>query len=68
MDNNFSSPDIYKKDQSNIEKTLGSIKELLTKQAQEIIESYLKKNNIEEYNNESYRKSNKYAESNIKQQ
>ena len=66
MDNNFSSPDIHKKDQSNIEKTLGSVKELLTKQAQEKIELYLKKNNIEEYNNESYRKSNQHNESNSK--
>ena len=63
MDNNFSSPDIHKKDQSNIEKTLGSVKELLTKQAQEKIESYLKKNNIEEYNNESYHEPDKLNES-----
>lgn len=63
MDNNFSAPDIHKKDQSNIEKTLGSIKELLTKQAQEKIESYLKKNNIEEYNNESYHEPDKLNES-----
>lgn len=63
MDNNFSSPDIYKKDQSVIEKTLGSVKELLTKQAEEKIKEYLKKNNIEEYNNESYRKSNQHNES-----
>ena len=67
MNNNFSAPDIYKKDQSNIEKTLGSIKELLTKQAQEKIEAYLKKNNIEEYNNESYSKSNQHDESFCKQ-
>tara|TARA_B100000902_G_C26926096_1_gene724067 strand:- start:17 stop:217 length:201 start_codon:yes stop_codon:yes gene_type:complete len=66
MDNNFSSPDIYKKDQSVIEKTLGSVKELLTKQAEEKIKEYLKKNNIEEYNNESYRKSNQHNESNSK--
>ena len=66
MDNNFSSPDIYKKDQSVIEKTLGSVKELLTKQAEEKIKEYLKKNNIEEYNNESYRKSNQHNESNNK--
>jgi len=63
MNNNFSAPDIYKKDQSNIEKTLGSIKELLIKQSQGKIEEYLKKNNIEEYNNESFRKSNKHDES-----
>lgn len=63
MDNNFSAPDIHKKDQSNIEKTLGSVKELLTKQAQEKIESYLKKNNIEEYNNESYHEPDKLNES-----
>tara|TARA_B100001059_G_C17826967_1_gene582002 strand:+ start:697 stop:897 length:201 start_codon:yes stop_codon:yes gene_type:complete len=63
MDNNFSSPEIYKKDQSIIEKTLGSVKELLTKQAEEKIKEYLKKNNIEEYNNESYRKSNQHNES-----
>ena len=50
MDNNFSSPDIYKKDQSVIEKTLGSVKELLTKQAEEKIKEYLKKNNIVKYN------------------
>ena len=67
MDNNFSSPDIYKKDQSVIEKTLGSVKELLTKQAEEKIKEYLKKNNIEEYNNESYRKSNQHDESFCKQ-
>ena len=63
MDNNFSSPEIYKKDQSVIEKTLGSVKELLTKQAEEKIKEYLKKNNIEEYNNELYRKSNQHDES-----
>ena len=40
MDNNFSSPEIYKKDQSIIEKTLGSVKELLTKQAEEKIKEY----------------------------
>ena len=63
MDNNFSSPEIYKKDQTIIEKTLGSVKELLTKQAEEKIKEYLKKNNIEEYNNELYRRSNQHDES-----
>ena len=59
----FDSPKIYKKDQKNIEKTIGSVQELLTKQAEEKIKEYLKKNNITEYNNEPFRESNKYAKS-----
>ncbi len=48
----YQAPSIYKKDIKNIEKTIGSIKELLTKQSEEKIKKYIKKNNITEYNNE----------------
>ena len=51
----FESPSIQKKDLNNIEKTIGSVKELLIKQAEKNIKDYLKKNNITEYNNESFR-------------
>ena len=51
----FESPSIKKKDLNNIEKTIGSVKELLIKQAEKNIKDYLKKNNITEYNNESFR-------------
>ena len=59
----YTAPEIYKKDSRIIEKTIGSVKELLTKQAEEKIKEYLKKNNITEYNNESFRESNKHAKS-----
>ena len=59
----FESPIIHKKDLRNIEKTIGSVKELLNKQAEEKIKEYLKKNNITEYNNGSFRESDKYAKS-----
>ena len=59
----FESPLIYKKDLRNIEKTIGSIKELLTIKAEQKIKEYIKKNNITEYNNESFCKSDKYVES-----
>ena len=52
----FSNPEILKKDQRNIEKTIGSVKELLTKQLEDKIELYIKKNNIVKYN-ESHNKS-----------
>ena len=48
----YTAPEIYKKDSRIIEKTIGSVKDLLTKQAEEKIKEYLKKNNITEYNNE----------------
>ena len=48
----FESPLIFKKDLRNIEKTIGSVKELLTIKAEQKIKEYLKKNNITEYNNE----------------
>ena len=51
----YTAPEIYKKDSREIEKTIGSVKELLTKQAEEKIKEYLKKNNITEYNNEPFR-------------
>ncbi len=59
----YTAPEIYKKDSRIIEKTIGSVKELLTKQAEDKIKEYLKKNNITEYNNESFRKPDKYVES-----
>ena len=59
----FESPLIYKKDLRNIEKTVGSVKELLIKQAEQKIKEYLKKYNITEYNNEPFRESDKYVES-----
>ena len=46
----YTNPDIHKKDQRNIEKTIGSLKELLTKQIEDNIELYIKKNNIVKYN------------------
>ena len=57
----YTAPEIYKKDSREIEKTIGSVKELLTKQAEEKIKEYLKKNNITEYNNEPFRESDKHA-------
>ena len=48
--NIYSNPEIHKKDQRNIEKTLGSVKELLSKQIEEKIDLYIKKNNIVKYN------------------
>ena len=48
----FESPLIFKKDLRNIEKTIGSVKELITIKAEQKIKEYLKKNNITEYNNE----------------
>ena len=62
-DISYTAPEIYKKDLINIEKTIGSVKELLIKQAEEKIKEYLKKNNIEEYNNESNYQSDQYGES-----
>ena len=62
-DISYTAPEIYKKDLINIEKTIGSVKELLIKQAEEKIKEYLKKNNIEEYNNESHYQSDQYGES-----
>ena len=59
----YEPPSIQKKDLNNIEKTIGSIKELLIKQCDIKIKDYLKKNNITEYNNESFRKSDKYVKS-----
>jgi hypothetical protein len=57
----YESPFIQKKDLNNIEKTIGSIKDILIKQAEEKIKDYLKKNNITEYYNEPFRESYKYA-------
>ena len=59
----FESPLIFKKDLRNIEKTIGSVKELITIKAEQKIKEYLKKNNITEYNNGSFRESDKYVES-----
>ena len=46
----FSNPDIHKKDQKTFEKSIGSVKELLAKQAEGDIELHIKKNNIVKYN------------------
>ena len=59
----YESPLIHKKDMRNIDKTIGSVKELLTIKADEKIKEYLKKYNITEYNNEPFRKSDKYVKS-----
>jgi len=63
MDIEFTSPDIYKKDLKQFEKTLGSIKEYIFKKSDNQIKLYIEKNNITEYNNESICESNKYVKS-----
>ena len=57
----YEPPFIQKKDLNNIEKTIGSIKDILIKQSEIKIKDYLKKNNITEYYNEPFRESDKYA-------
>ncbi len=42
---------------------MGYIKELYTIKSEQKIKEYLKKNNITEYNNESFRESDKYVKS-----
>ena len=64
--NTYSNPEIHKKDQRNIEKTLGSVKELLSKQVEEKIDLYIKKNNIVKYNEFQHSESNEYVEQSIK--
>ena len=61
----YTNPDIHKKDQRNIEKTIGSVKELLTKQIEDTIELYIKKYNIVKYNEQCDEHSTN-SESNIK--
>ena len=64
--NIYSNPEIHKKDQRNIEKTLGSVKELLSKQIEEKIDLYIKKNNIVKYNEFQHSKSNGDVKQSIK--
>ena len=61
----YTNPDIHKKDQRNIEKTIGSVKELLTKQIEDTIELYIKKYNIVKYN-EQFDEHSTNSEPNIK--
>jgi len=65
MDIEYSAPEIHKKDLRNIEKTIGSVKELLLKQVEKEIKLYIEKNNIKQYNNERHNEFPSNVEQNI---
>lgn len=54
MDIEYSAPEIHKKDLRSIEKTIGSVKELLLKLVEKDIKLYIENNNIKQYNNERH--------------